>query len=324
MSLNNKAKNKLKSLRDRALAGTTEKIINIESKLDNLISMNIGYAHNVEEKRIETILPISEREIVTKLFNGLKIYLDPVDIGVVPHMALDGIWEESITYAWNKVLEGKTIVFDVGANFGYFGLLAAHKLNSDKGSKVVLFEANPYLIPYIHKTLSVNWLNEHAIIENLSIADKSGTAKLTILKDYISCSSLQNLEDLNKYLNHKKDVIAQETITVKTISIDEYCSQNKISEVGLVKLDIEGYEQKAYKGMTRTVKENLDLTLFIEFTKDAYDNPQNFYESMLKDFSYLYMIDNAGALVLTANKSYEEVIMNAPDWIMLVFSKQKL
>ena len=44
------------------------------------------------------------------------------------------------------------------------------------------------------------------------------------------------------------------SITVPTISIDEFCQKNNISKVNFIKLDIEGSERFALKGATETLK----------------------------------------------------------------------
>ncbi|MGD8373726.1 MAG: FkbM family methyltransferase [Candidatus Woesebacteria bacterium] len=266
------------------------------------------------------VLPLSEKEVVSKIFSGLKMYLDPRDIAVVPHLVLDGIWEHRITAAWQKVVKKNDVVLDVGANFGYYGVLAAQQ-TSKKESKIVMFEANPHLIPYIKKTLAVNWLNEQCVVENLAISDKKGEVTLNLLKDYVGSSSLQTTEQLNSYMREKMYLETEEKIKVKSVSIDEYCKNNKIEQVDLVKMDIEGYEEIAYEGMRDTVKTSPNMTFFIEFTKDGYEHPEKFYNKMLNDFGNVYTIDDDGNFVVPKDSSYSSVIGDADDWVMPVFSK---
>jgi hypothetical protein len=89
----------------------------------------------------------------------------------------------------------------------------------------------------------------------------------------------------------------------------------------LIKIDIEGLEDSAYKGMAELVKKSKNLTVFLEFTKDAYNEPKVFFDKMVNDFDYLYLIDNDGNLVKPRSKTYKNVILSGLDWTMLVFSK---
>src|SRR5688500_18473558 len=61
---------------------------------------------------------LSEHEILTKIFSGLKMYLDPRDLAITPHLALDGVWEHRITAAWLAVVKPTDTVLDIGSNNG--------------------------------------------------------------------------------------------------------------------------------------------------------------------------------------------------------------
>jgi len=311
----------IRALSDRVI----EKVSNSEKvTLDTQREINHNHMVVLDELLGRTknsgSIVLNEREMITKIFSGLKMYVDPRDIAVVPHLALDSIWEHRITAAWLNVVKPTDTVLDVGSNFGYFGALAAQ--NSDKKhSKIVHFEANPHLIPYIHKTLDVNWLNEQSVVENLAVGDKEGTLTLRILKDYLGSSSVLPLEHTAKYMSGKMPLETAEEVKVKAISLDDYCKKHDIKQVDLIKMDIEGFEDTAYKGMKNVVKNSPNLTFFIEFTKDSYKDPKGFYNEMLKDFGHVYVIDDEGFITKPKQTTYEAIIGDADDWVMPIFSK---
>lgn len=314
-------------VRDRLFAKvmTTLNLLNdraggIETRLDT-IEKNLRQIdqYNSNTNNVQTIY-ISPTEVLTKVFTDLKIYLNPSDMSVAAHIALDGIWEKETTQAWMSVIKPEYTIFDIGANFGYFGLLAG-QFTDKKRANVVLFEANQKLIPYINKSISINWLNEQMRVENLAVTDKKGTATLNVLKNYIGSSSLQTLEHLDSYMHEKMQLEIAEKMKVNSTTIDEYCLQKGITEINLIKMDIEGYEEKAYAGMRKIVKRSKDITLFLEFTKDGYEDPESFYNLMLSDFKNVYIINPEGNLVKPKNSSYRSVIGDTDDWVMPVFSK---
>jgi FkbM family methyltransferase len=279
----------------------TEMIVHLKNAIGNLGSVRL-----------------SENEIMTKIFTGNKIYLDPHDVAVVPNLVLDSEWEHDITHAWMSLIEQNTTIVDIGANFGYFGVLAAQI--SNRKSKVILFEANKNLVPYLRKTLMVNSFEECFTIENLAISDNKGEAKLNVLKDNIASSSLHNIERINSFNKLSQKVAS--TSSVKAITLDEYCKKNNINSIELIKMDIEGFEEKAYHGMKRIIATSPKLTLFIEFTKGAYEKPEKFYNQMLKDFGHVYSIDSQGRLIKIKKTDYQNVIGDSEDWVMPVFSKK--
>jgi FkbM family methyltransferase len=88
--------------------------------------------------------------------------------------------------------------------------------------------------------------------------------------------------------------------TIKCISLDDYVNENML-EVGLIKLDIEGYELEAIKGATETIKKYKPIMLI-----SIYHNPKDFFgikpylESL--NLGYKFMIrklDNSNLLIET-------------------------
>lgn len=294
------------------------RITSIEKRFGDLEN-EIRFIHSKVETKVQT-LPISKNEVLTKIFTDLKMYLNPSDMSVAAHIALDGIWEQNITKAWLAVLARDDVVFDVGANFGYYSLLAGQFTDKNK-AKIVAFEANADIIPYIQKSVSINWLNEQVTVENLAVADVERELTLNVLENYTGSSSLQTIDELSKYMHNKMKLKISKSKKVKSVTIDKYCKRNNIQEINLIKMDIEGYEEKAYRGMADIIRMSKNITLFIEFTKDGYDEPEKFYNQMLKDFGYVYTIDQGGALVKQTDTGYASIIGDADDWVMPVFSK---
>lgn len=324
-------------VQDKLLGNVLAEIRAIAEKLDRKVSeseqaiqrtqLAINHDHTtiLQELRQRTknsgSIVLNDREMVTKIFSGLKMYLDPRDIAVVPHLALDSIWEHRITAAWQSVVKPTDTVLDVGSNFGYFGALAA-QMTDKKRSKIVHFEANPHLISYIRKTLDVNWLNEQSVVENFAVGDKDGsTLILRILKDYLGSSSVLPVEHTAKYMSGKMPLETAEEVKVKSTTLDAYCKAHDIQAVDLIKMDIEGFEDKAYAGMRQVVKNSPNLTFFIEFTSASYEDPKGFYKQMLNDFGHVYVIDDEGRITRPKQTTYEAIIGDADDWVMPIFSK---
>lgn len=298
-------------------------IVRIVVRMNDLSSaveqLNLQQKKLLERINNSGTVYLSENELMTKIFSGAKMYLDPKDRSLTPHLILDGNWEWDITQAWLRNIKEGDVVFDIGANFGYFGLLAIQQ--TKRQSSVVLFEANPNLIPYIEKTFMVNSFLPYAKIENMAVADKPGNLSLHVVKGYTASSSIYGHDKIESFTSSRQDTKIASAIKVKATTIDQYCHDNKIEKVNLIKMDIEGYEDKAYYGMRETIKSNNDLTMFIEFSKEAYSDPKKFYEDMLSDFGNVYLVSESGVLNKQENTSYDIVVSSAADWVMLVLSK---
>src|SRR4051812_5643726 len=108
----NIVKRTAKKTRDRFLVTITESIAQLNAKLDaqaselETLKQSQAAVNNNQQQVLADInqkinnsgtLRLSETELITKIFSGLKIYLDPRDIAVGLHVALDSSWEYLIT-----------------------------------------------------------------------------------------------------------------------------------------------------------------------------------------------------------------------------------
>jgi FkbM family methyltransferase len=259
-----------------------------------------------------------DAEALTAIFTGQKMYVDPRDISVAPHLMLDGIWEPEITKVYRTLIKPDSIVIDIGANFGYFGIIAGTYVRSN--GKIFLIEANSNLIPFIRKSIAVNGLDGVATVSNIGIADKETELQLQIIGDYLGSSTFsgeqveQSREDF-KVTGHQK---------VRATTLDKYCAENKIKHIDVLKVDIEGYEETAYPGMQQIIKQSPNLKLLLEFTPDAYAQPKKFYTQMRKDFKFFNLIGPEGQLAPI--ESFEQLMQDSKKggWSMILASKTEI
>jgi FkbM family methyltransferase len=130
--------------------------------------------------------------------------------------------------------------FDIGSNVGFYSFFLG-PLCGPSGS-VHAFEANPLLIRHLLRSADLN--KPMANIKVNAVAVGSETNKMLQLYDpeRIGCSSLHKLDWLN----------AESSVTVPLTTIDHYIKTNRINRVDVVKIDIEGSELDAFRGMVDT------------------------------------------------------------------------
>lgn len=291
--------------------------LGVVDKLDELLYHLHGVKNAVTFKT-------GEHEALTRIFTGQKMYVDTRDISVAPHLMMDGHWEPEITTIFRQHVTPQSVVFDIGANFGYFGLVAGTDIDRTKG-QLHFFEANPDLTPFILKTLAINGLLPYSQIVTKAVSDKAGTVELTVLDGFVGSSGI-DLDDKNlNNLAGSSAATIRQRLNVPTITIDQYVHDKQIKAVDIIKMDIEGHEDKAYSGMRGTVKKSPRLKMFIEFTDDAYKDAKKFFGHLIDDFGNIYAISNKGGGTLTKVTSYATLKKMMDDrWIMLLASKKPI
>lgn len=145
------------------------------------------------------------------------------------------------------------VVLDMGANIGLYSLAAA-KIVGNSG-KIYSFEPDPITFKNLKKNIESNKYNNVELI-NKAVSNKTGT---------ITFTSSENITSRSK--NHIKTADEQEknSIKIHTIKMDDFF-ENKNNVINVIKMDIEGAEFEALKGMKKIIDKNIHLKIFLEFS----------------------------------------------------------
>jgi len=142
------------------------------------------------------------------------------------------------------LLNKDSLFIDVGSNKGVYSFFS-EKIISE--NNIIAFEPVPKLAAML------KGLFPKAIIIEKALSDHKGKAVLNIpihtenyLLDTRSTLEEESPELLNKF----------EKITVETITLDEFIKSNKIENITLIKIDVEGHELKLLKGSENTLIKN--------------------------------------------------------------------
>lgn len=143
----------------------------------------------------------------------------------------NGVYElPTSELVWRLLKDSPNALFvDVGANIGYYSLLARKRLGN--GGVVMSFEP----LPNIHEKLITNLQAMNVEAYRYALSSSNGQATLSLPKGSESndgISTLQNCAD------------AVDRIIVQTISLDDFLDK----EIFILKIDVEGHEYSALLG----------------------------------------------------------------------------
>lgn len=155
-----------------------------------------------------------------------------------------GQYENEVMDTLGRLCRSGMTVFDIGANAGYLTLLMA-KIVGDSGH-VHAFEPIPQNSECLLETLRINGL-QNVTVHQIAISDQKGQAQMNYVGVFDGFATLAE-GGHNYYYGQYAD-----RVSVATISIDLFCSEMGIAEIGLIKMDIEGAEILALAGMEQTI-----------------------------------------------------------------------
>jgi FkbM family methyltransferase len=177
---------------------------------------------------------------------GSKLFFLNVRHALDQHLLVYGYYEPGQQkYLLENIQKMSADMFlDIGANFGYYSVLAG-----DQGivSKIISFEADKRNIGQLSTNIWLNGLSDKTTVVAKAISDTSGTISFAPAPE--NSTGVSRVTDKG------------DALQIECISIDDYldCTGQKIA----VKMDVEGHELSAIAGMKNLLKNN-EIFLQIE------------------------------------------------------------
>lgn len=160
---------------------------------------------------------------------GLRLEIGPGKLGY-----LLGTNEQAVQNRIAAELSTGDVFYDIGANVGFFTLLAARLVG--EGGVVVAFEPVPESAAAIRRNVAANGFTNVLVREQAAFS-RTGTATLEVPDDQVGALLTSDAHEGTR------------SITVEVVAVDELVETATIPPPDLVKLDVEGAEVDVLSGM---------------------------------------------------------------------------
>lgn len=213
---------------------------------------------------------LGEHLLLCKMLTKYKMYVDSRDVGVVPNLLMDGYWESWITKFIARIVQPGHICIDAGANFGYYSLLMAELAGRE--GKVLAIEPNSSLCRLLRFTAHVNEY-PYRVVQK-ALADTSGEITLSVPVDFWGGGTIRP-EKVDDHVMEEK---------VQTVSLDELIAMEGLPRVDFIKMDCEGVEPMILAGMEKTLEQNPQLKMVMEYSPFMYKDVLGFTKYLFDRF----------------------------------------
>ena len=236
------------------------------------------------------------------------LHLDPNDPVVSGALTLR-VYEHSEQALFAKYLHGDMTLVDIGANLGLYTVVSMHHL--DAGGRIVAFEPHPKTYEFLQKSVAANQTNgkicPRVDIFKLAATPEPSTQELRL--------NPENRGDNRTYHGTYQGKTEEwDTLPVEGRPVDDVLAELGIDEVNFVKIDIQGYEQKAISGFQKTLACSQNVILLSEFW------PKGLKESGGGAIEYLQMLTNLGFTLYVLNQKPHGSVTPLEDWNALIDS----
>ena len=155
------------------------------------------------------------------------------------------------------------VFVDVGANNGFFSLLAAHYVGA--GGRVFAFEPNPPVFAALKQHVEINQLADRIRIFDVALADvATDAARLHVWAEHSGFSSLDAAGAPGA-----QHLTGGAAVTIRTEVFDDWFAVQGVATIDLLKMDVEGFEGQVVAGMSRTLSERRIARIICETQWDG-------------------------------------------------------
>jgi len=174
----------------------------------------------------------------------------------------------------------KPVIFDVGCYIGNFSTNLQKRLNLKKNS-FYLFDANPNL-----KVKNFKYYNEvfsnKIQMKNFYLNEffpSSGSSLETDVKNDLKWNFTRRIMTLSFKKKFK-------SFKIKTNTLDNFCKENKIKKIDILKIDVEGSELKVLEGSKKILDKTNIIQVEILQNKKNFDKIKNKVTILLKKYNF--------------------------------------
>lgn len=168
---------------------------------------------------------------------GLWLHLNPR----TGKTYFEGGGEPEVQEALQQHLRQGMTFYDIGANIGFFSLLAARQVGRE--GRVVAFEADPEIAARLREHVTRNAFGWIAV-EEKAVWSEQGT---------VYFARIDPATSPDRGLGHVASANAGDTIQVNAVSLDEFTKTQPPPD--FLKCDVEGAEVEVFRGAQRLLRE---------------------------------------------------------------------
>lgn len=179
------------------------------------------------------------------------VQINSLSLHIPPNLLYTYLFQEyelETQKIFREFIKSNMIVLDVGANIGYLSLIAAQLVGPQ--GKVYSVEPGPDNLEYLQKNVTDNALS------NVEILPYAAGAMHRLRHFY-----LRDISTTHSFYAPTKPSDAR-SIEVQEIPLDEVVKER----VDFIKLDVEGEEIEALKGMRQILESNKKIQLLVEWS----------------------------------------------------------
>jgi FkbM family methyltransferase len=178
------------------------------------------------------------RERRRRIACGSRMCLETGDL-LSQRVACEEAFEPAVRKTFSEIAAHGVNVVDIGANIGYYTLLAASIIGEP--SRIYSFEPQPRVARNLRRNVALNGLDNVTVFE-MALSDREGQAEFFLPEEGLDAHG--SLADNGRFR-------VKERASVTTRPLDKVLDELGNPKIGLIKMDAEGAELNIFRGASK-------------------------------------------------------------------------
>jgi FkbM family methyltransferase len=185
------------------------------------------------------------------VIGGKEVVFDISEFTAGEFYFLSKLYEPQTTELILGELGPGDVFVDIGANHGYFTVLAATRVGET--GHVYAFEPNPAVLEQLRLHLAVNRLTSIVTVTATALAEVDDETARFFISQCEGNSGLSTLTPDPKFIESGA-LSASQYVEVAQRRFDRWREENHLNRIDWVKIDVEGAEERVLQGMGETLQ----------------------------------------------------------------------
>lgn len=215
-------------------------------------------------------------------------------VGSGGHLRYSG--ESVVFQILGQLSEKAVVIFDVGANVGNYAKMAIMHIPDKIDYVIHCFEPSPVAF----QNLCKQFADDHKVITNQFAMGASQGPALLYTDSELSLLASLTKRNLDHYQIQHDQIVHKVNVT----TLDRYATENNITSIDLLKIDVEGHEMDVMNGASQFIDNGLVKLIQFEFGGCNIDTRvffRDIYNFLVNKGYYIYRILPRNRLLAISN-----------------------
>lgn len=253
----------------------------------------------------KTALYLKFKGIISTKIGNRKYYFSNENTAIETLLFWKGInsHEPKSIEVWKRFAKKSKTIMDIGANSGIYSVVASEY--AEQTPKIYGFDPIPRILNLYTKNMELNNINSTPVQKALS--NENGEAIFFDMDSHDNQIGSLIKSHVEKHEHHK----TIKEIKVEITTIDTFIQENNIDHVDLLKIDVEGVEDKVLEGMKEMLIKCKPVLLVEISNNETALNVSKFFKNLDLEYCFIEINENSGLIEhdnIQKNKAFNYLI----------------